>query len=105
MQVENSCWSRITRSQLIRDLMLLIILSMIPLGTPSRISCAQDGKPKGTVFRKLEPNLYSPQLYAEKLKIKFSLVDLPGSKDARSTWEVSYRLYFISEAEHVKSTI
>ena len=47
-----------------------------------------------------EPNLLAPDLYSNKLKVRVSLVDLPGSNEQGSYWEVTYKLYFISEAEY-----
>lgn len=49
-------------------------------------------------FRKTEPNVHAPELYANRIKIKLSLVDLPGAVESESYWEVSYQIYFISEA-------
>jgi hypothetical protein len=34
--------------------------------------------------------------------MKFTLVDLPGATDPRSTWDASYQLFFVSEAEFEK---
>lgn len=53
---------------------------------------------KATRFRMFEPNVYAPGLYADRLRAKFTLVDLPGSSDSGSFWEVSYSLYFVPEA-------
>lgn len=100
MHTESSLSGEIGRSQFVLGLMIVASLSMTHLGTLSQITYAQDRKPAGTVFRRIEPNLYSPQLYAEKLIMRFALVDLPGAKDVGSTWEVSYRMYFISEDEY-----
>lgn len=66
---------------------------------PEPITMAQEGSAKATVVRRLEPNLYAPGLYADNLKIKVTLVNLPGAGDPQSYWECSYQLYFISEAE------
>jgi hypothetical protein len=56
-------------------------------------------KTKIRSYRHIEPNLLAPELYSDKLSMKFTLVDLPGATDPRSTWEGTYKLYFISEAE------
>ncbi|MCI0563130.1 MAG: hypothetical protein MN733_32025 [Nitrososphaera sp.] len=50
--------------------------------------------------RKIEPNMLAPDLYSEKLKVRISLVDLPGADEQGSYWEATYKLYFISEAEY-----
>lgn len=59
-------------------------------------------KTKITSHRHIEPNTLAPELYEEKLSMKFTLVDLPGATDPRSTWDASYQLYFISEAKFKK---
>ncbi|MCA1629440.1 MAG: hypothetical protein LC774_03530 [Acidobacteria bacterium] len=59
-------------------------------------------KPKFRAHRRIEPNMLAPELYEDKLSMKFTLVDLPGAADPRSTWDASYQLYFISEAEFEK---
>jgi hypothetical protein len=50
-----------------------------------------------------ESNLYSPSLYADYLKLKITLVDLPGAVLPESRWEVSYRLFFVAEDEWKRS--
>lgn len=61
---------------------------------------AQTQKPASMTNRRtLERNLLAPELYADDLKLQISLVDLPGSKEKDSSWDVSYQLYFIPEAE------
>ncbi len=94
---------RATALVLIRALLInSLLLSCVYL--PSRLSGVlahgQTQKPKATRIRRYEPNVYAPQLYADSLSMKFTLVDLPGAKQAGSYWEVSYRLYFITEAEY-----
>jgi len=63
---------------------------------------AQGQNSKITRIRSLEPNLYSPNLYADRLKMKFTLINLPGASQPGSYWEISYKLYYISEAEYRK---
>ncbi|MGH9766248.1 MAG: hypothetical protein ACREAB_02340 [Blastocatellia bacterium] len=50
--------------------------------------------------RTIEPNLLAPDLYSNKLKVRISLVGLPGADEQGSYWEATYKLYFISEAEY-----
>ena len=52
---------------------------------------------RGTGFRTRENNVYAPQLYADKLDFTATLVDLPGAKNKKSYWELSYQLYFVPE--------
>lgn len=54
-------------------------------------------------IRQSEPNVLAPELYLEQLRLKITLVDLPGASDPRSYWEGTYQLYFVSEAEHEKA--
>ena len=54
-----------------------------------------------TTFRKAEPNRYAPELYVDKLKLRISLVDLPGAAQAGSNCEIEYQLYFIPEEEFI----
>lgn len=63
-----------------------------------RLSAVMQGGRRSSRSRTVEPNVYAPDLYSNKLRMKFTLVNLPGSGEPESFWEVSYRLYFIPEA-------
>jgi hypothetical protein len=52
-----------------------------------------------TRFRQVEPNRHAPELYADKLKLRISLVDLPGAREADSDCVIEYQLYFIPEED------
>ena len=54
-------------------------------------------------FQVREPFVHAPDLYAENLDFLATLVDLPGAKNKRSYWELSYRLYFIPEDKYHKA--
>ena len=58
---------------------------------------AQGGKRVRTI--RFEPNVYAPDLYADAIKMQFTLVDLPGAEAKGSYCEVQYRLYFVPEGE------
>lgn len=60
-------------------------------------SAVQGRKQSG--LRYVEPNLYAPELYADKLETRITLVDLPGKTNVKSEWQMSFQLYFISEGE------
>lgn len=47
-----------------------------------------------------EPNRYAPELYAERQNLIITLVNLPGAKTPRSVWDVTYKVYFLSESAH-----
>jgi hypothetical protein len=64
---------------------------------------AQQGRRNQMRIRKSEPNVLAPELYLDNLKLKLTLVDLPGAASPRSYWEGTYQLYFVSEAEHEKA--
>lgn len=51
-------------------------------------------------FQVREPFLHAPDLYAENLDFVSSLVGLPGAKNKRSYWELSYQLYFVPEDKY-----
>ncbi len=63
---------------------------------------SRSNKTQGRRFRIVEPNVYSPSLYADKFRAQFTLVDLPGGSETGNRWQVSYRLYFIPENEYWK---
>lgn len=54
-------------------------------------------------FRTATPNLHAPELYSRAIKVRITLVDLPGAGDPTSRWEMSYRLYHISEESFDKA--
>lgn len=81
---------------LIAALFLLLISAILPPDTS-----AQD-RGRGT-FRTREPNVHAPQLYADRLRLKTTLVDLPGANDARSSWEVTYQVFFIPEEKYYEA--
>jgi hypothetical protein len=85
-------------SSLLRLLICLLFLAPCVV-TPPTVTKAQGQRSRATTFRRFEPNAYAPDLYADHLKLKLTLINLPGAVEAGSYWEVSYRIFFISEAE------
>lgn len=77
---------------LARQLFCVILLLM---GTISGSPVRQAPERKG--FRVAIPNLHAPELYSRFIKVRITLVDLPGAGDPASNWEMSYQLYHISE--------
>ena len=51
-------------------------------------------------FQVREPYLYAPEVYADHLDFVSTLVHLPGAQKKQSSWELSYRLYFVPEAKY-----
>lgn len=56
-----------------------------------------------TNFRRLEPNVYAPDLYADRVQLQMTLIDLPGAAQQGSYWETSYQVYFVSEADFMNA--
>ncbi len=54
-------------------------------------------------MRQAEPNVLAPELYLDHLRLKMTLLNLPGASDPKSYWEGSYQLYFVAEEEHEKA--
>lgn len=70
---------------------------MLCLLTPA---LAQERRRNQVSIRREEPDVLAPELYLDNLKLKITLIDLPGAADAGSYWEGTYRLYFVSEDDH-----
>lgn len=85
----------------------VIAACLIALCTPSLFSTlrvqAQEDKSKRSSYKHVEPHFYAPDLYADSLRSKFTLINLPGSEKAGSYWEVSYQIYFIAEEAYEKT--
>ena len=71
-------------------LQLSIIGSLLSLPT----GAAQLGRGG---FKVREPYLHSPHLYADSINLIATLENLPGAGKKRSSWELSYQLYFVPE--------
>lgn len=85
----------------ILSILLCALAPSAPSQTPAPAPETQPA-PKTMIrsrHRMIEPNKLAPELYEDKLSMKFTLVDLPGASDPRSTWDASYHLYFVSEEE------
>jgi hypothetical protein len=74
--------------------------AMLFLPPASTIATTQTGR---STFTTREPNLYSPQFYADKLDFEATLVKLPGVNRKKSFWELSYQLYFIPEDKYYEA--
>ena len=78
---------------------VVVLACAICLMVTTRVA-AQDGKIVTGSRTIREPDLPAPNLFADKLTFKAALVDLPGASDAKSTWELTYAVYFIPEREY-----
>jgi len=54
-------------------------------------------------FTRREPNLYAPNLYADKIDFVATLTKLPGADNKQSHWELSYQLFFIPEEKYYQA--
>lgn len=90
---------------LVKRLVTVLLVALLWNLLPSLMvsANAQAPKPRATSFRRFEPNVYAPELYADRLKMKFALINLPGAEQLGSYWELSYSLYFVSEVEYVNA--
>ena len=49
--------------------------------------------------RTITPNQPAPELYADELSLKITLMNLPGAATSASYWEVEYKVYFVAEQD------
>lgn len=49
--------------------------------------------------RTIRPNQLAPELYADELSLKITLMNLPGAATPASYWEVEYKVYFVAEQD------
>jgi hypothetical protein len=53
--------------------------------------------------RMIRPNLIAPELYADALSLKITLMNLPGAPITTSYWEVEFKVFFVAEQDFEKS--
>jgi hypothetical protein len=53
--------------------------------------------------RMIRPNLIAPELYADALSLKITLMNLPGAPIPTSYWEVEFKVFFVAEQDFEKS--
>lgn len=71
-----------------------ILFAFFQIGVVNSIS----GQNK-TAFIRTSPNTYTPSLYSDKINIQVMLVNLPGVKFSGSTFQGTFKTYFIPEGE------
>ena len=79
---------------------------LCPISSPGReVSSVSVQKAQGgySAFKVREVNVYAPHLYADKLDVVATLVDLPGARKKQSYWELSYQLYFVPEDRYYEA--
>lgn len=53
--------------------------------------------------RTITPNRPAPELYADQLSLKITLMNLPGAEALPSSWQVEYKVYFVGEQDFEKT--
>jgi hypothetical protein len=86
--------------KMITRFLKIVLLPVVLFGSGSYVGSASQTRGGFTVR---EPNLYSPQFYADKIDFMATLVDLPGAKNKQSYWEFSYQLYFVPEDKYYEA--
>jgi hypothetical protein len=79
----------------------VMLLPLILAGLHLSVVQSQQGS-RG-VFRNREPNVHVPNLYADKLTLKITVVNLPGANDPRSYSECSYQVFFVPEDKYYEA--
>ena len=87
---------------MIKDLLTIVCLqSSIMFGSVSpSVPGTTSPAVEPQIFRTREKNLYAPHVYADKIDFLARIEGLPGAQKKQSYWELSYQLYFLSEAEY-----
>lgn len=92
----------ITGFLMIALLQVVLFGSSLPLAAV--VSCSARSAPQSRgALTVREPNLYSPQLYADKIDFMATLVELPGAGNKQSYWEFSYQLFFVPEEKYYEA--
>lgn len=111
MQVTFKSEGRRRRRGLPAGLASLLLVTLSASGAVGQAARASGPAPARTwrpgqanKIRRVQPNAYAPDLYAESLTFKLKLVGLPGAREAGSDCEVRYQLYFIPEEEFTRVT-
>lgn len=81
-------------------IVLQFSLTLCPLLPLSTVEATQQGS---SGFKVREPNLHTPDLFADNLDFVATLVNLPGATKKESYWELSYQLYFVPEEKYYEA--
>jgi len=78
----------------------LLLTNLCPAGNAGGRSVSQ----KIRIDRRtITPNRPAPELYADKLSLKITLMNLPGAEATPSSWQVEYKVYFVAEQDFEKT--
>ena len=89
-----------------KDFLAIVFLQLsVVCGAPLSpgIAASSPANQRDSGFKVREPNLYAPDLYADRVDFIATLTDLPGAKQKESYWELSYQLYFIPEETYYQT--
>jgi hypothetical protein len=80
---------------------LVIICSLLFSSLcPAAVARGQSANQKIRIDRRtIAPNRPVPELYADKLSLKITLMNLPGAAAVTSHWEIEFRVYFVEEQD------
>lgn len=82
------------------NVLTLFCLSLFSLLWPIAGVGQQSGNQKMRIDRQtIRPNLIAPEVYADKLSLKITLMNLPGAATPASSWEIEYKVFFVAEQD------
>ena len=85
------------------NVLTLGCLSLISILWPITAVGQQPAQKMRIDRRTIRPNLIAPEVYADKLSLKITLMNLPGAATPTSNWEVEYKVFFVAEQDFEKT--
>jgi hypothetical protein len=82
-----------------KQFLTVFVLQCVMFGHSSPASAQS----RRSAFKVREVNVYAPNLYADKIDFIASLRNLPGAGNKKSSWELSYQLFFIPEEKYYEA--
>jgi hypothetical protein len=88
------------RIQHLRIVLMVGIAPALLAAFSMEMRVGQCQQTKARVDRRIiTPNRPAPELYADQLSLKITLVNLPGAKLRNSYWQAEYKIYFVPERD------
>ncbi|HEX8116833.1 MAG TPA: hypothetical protein VF521_06145 [Pyrinomonadaceae bacterium] len=75
------------------------LLAAAGLLAPHGTTAARERRGGRARIIRFEPAVHAPELYADTLRLQFTLVNLPGADAPGSFWEGQYKVYFVPQGE------
>ncbi|HJP92913.1 MAG TPA: hypothetical protein VJ875_13225 [Pyrinomonadaceae bacterium] len=92
------------KAKKIRKLLTICCLSFFSILLPVAGISQQSVNQKMRIDRRrIIPNAIAPEVYADALSLKITLMNLPGAAIPASHWEVEYKVFFVAEQDFEKS--